>query len=142
MDPILKWVGGKRSILHELDKHLPTEINDYYEPFAGGAAVFCRVRDRIRGRACLSDLNPHLIGFYNTLAGFPEEVVDAYEMLLMLHSKDAFYEVRNEFNIYITEHNVDQAARFLYLNTAGFNGLWRVNKKGLCNVPFGGKRAH
>ena len=146
MDPILKWVGGKRSILHELDKHLPTEINDYYEPFAGGAAVFCRVKDRVRGRAHLSDLNRHLIWFYTYLGGCPERVAEEYEILLMLHSKESFYEIRDQFNQGDFDSDerlparVEQAARFLYLNTAGFNGLWRVNKKGLCNVPFGGKR--
>ena len=144
MDPILKWVGGKRSILPELDKHLPIEINDYYEPFVGGAAVFCRVQDRIQCRAHLSDLNGHLIRFYDTLAEWPNEVVEEYETLLMLHGRDAFYGVRDDFNGADREDvgfdPAVEAAQFLYLNTAGFNGLWRVNKKGRCNVPFGGQR--
>lgn len=144
MSPILKWVGGKRSILPALDAHLPTEINDYYEPFVGGAAVFCRIRDRIQGRAHLSDLNQHLSWFYNALISCPDEVIEEYETLLMLHCKETFYAVRDEFNRNSgtwtggTMSGPEHAARFLYLNTAGFNGLWRVNKNGLCNVPYGG----
>ena len=140
MQPILKWVGGKQSIMHEIHKVIPGRVDDYYEPFLGGGAVYLHLRDHVKGGAYLSDSNGALMAFYHAILEYTGEVLDEFEALVSFSDRDTFYEVRDEYNRLASMDGniVQKAAMFLYINSCGFNGLWRVNAKGRCNVPYGG----
>jgi DNA adenine methylase len=128
--PLLKWAGGKTQLLPELLTASPAKFNNYVEPFLGGAALFFRLRP---GSAVISDSNAELINFYRCVADEPERVVASLGQLE--HSESAFYELRAKE--WTALEPVDAAARMLFLNRTCFNGLYRVNKKGEFNVPFG-----
>ncbi len=140
--PVLKWVGSKRqlekTILKEIDRIHSGEIGTYYEPFLGGGAIFFALyrAGRIR-RAVLSDSNPELINFYRELKFRPERLILALQALKKKgFSEERYYQVRASR----LGSDITRAARFLYLNKCGYNGLWRVNKKGECNVPWGHRK--
>ncbi|MCB9742801.1 MAG: DNA adenine methylase [Alphaproteobacteria bacterium] len=128
--PFLKWVGGKRQLLDELDALMPASYNHYYEPFIGGGALFFSELPR---QAMLSDANGELIDTYRAVRDCPEELILALEQ--HVYEKDYYYEIRawdaSRAAVY------ERAARMIYLNRAGFNGLYRVNRAGQFNVPFG-----
>ncbi|HWU89617.1 MAG TPA: DNA adenine methylase [Kofleriaceae bacterium] len=133
--PIVKWVGGKTKLLPELMARMPEQYGRYFEPFAGGAALFFRVAPR---RAVLADSNADLIGLYNAVAGNVEAVIRKLELHRASHDQHHYYETRTRWN----DHGVawsaaDRAATFIYLNKTCFNGLWRVNRAGDFNVPIG-----
>ena len=131
--PFLKWAGGKRWLLPELQKYLPEDFGRYFEPFLDGGAVFFGLMPK---RAVLSDLNPELIQLYRMMV---RDDPDGLERLLQLHqanhSKDYYYKTRAEKPIC----PIEQAAWMLYLNSTCFNGLYRVNRRGEFNVPIGTK---
>lgn len=135
--PFVKWVGGKRQLLKQFrDLELyPPEFfnpieNTYYEPFVGGGAVFF---DLLPEHAELSDLNRELVIAYNVIKNNVDELIE----LLKQHRYD------KEYYLDIRAKNIDElqdieiASRFIFLNKTGFNGLYRVNRKGQFNVPFG-----
>ena len=133
--PIIKWVGGKTKLLPELLARMPPHHERYYEPFAGGAALFFRVAPR---RAVLSDSNTDLIGLYTTVVNDVEAVIRKLERHRAEHDQRHYYEMRarwNEQGASMTA--VERAAAFIYLNKTCFNGLWRVNRAGDFNVPIG-----
>ena len=130
----LKWAGGKRQLLPELVPRCPAQFGSYYEPFMGSAALFFALRSEGRlARAHLSDANPHLAQVYQALADDVDAVIA--ELKTHPYDKDHYYEVR-AWDV-DTLSPAARAARFLYINRAGFNGLYRENRKGQCNVPFG-----
>jgi DNA adenine methylase len=138
--PFLRWVGGKQKLLPSLLDHMPKHFKGkYFEPFLGGGSLFLANGFK---RAQLSDINPHLINAYKMVRDNP----DALHALLRCHvlnlqheHADYYYQVRQEFNDATTTFDIYQAARFIFLNRSNFNGIFRVNKKGLYNVPFGHK---
>jgi DNA adenine methylase len=133
--PIIKWVGGKTKLLSELTARLPDRFNGYYEPFAGGAALFFRVAPE---RAVLSDFNADLIGLYTTVAGDVAAVIRRLQHHRTVHSEAHYYEMRERWNQQRPTWNAaERAAAFIYLNKTCFNGLWRVNRSGAFNVPIG-----
>jgi DNA adenine methylase len=137
MRPILKWVGGKRQLLPELDKHIPARFGAYYEPFFGGGALFF---DYGFGRAHISDANPHLLNFYTQVQMRCEALIDALAELERQRTTDDatfFLAARHDFNARLAERSANTAALFFAINRMGFNGLWRVNASGRCNVPPG-----
>lgn len=134
--PFLRWAGGKTKFVHKILSHLPTLPPDatYYEPFLGAGAVFLAYMPH---RAVLSDLNPDLIKAFRAVRNQPGEVV---KRLYALHARDSelsYYRIREQFNrggpLSL------QAARFIYLNQTSFNGIYRVNRLGQYNVPYGFK---
>jgi len=130
--PIIKFVGGKSQLLPEILPRLPAKIRTYYEPFAGGAAVFFALASERRfERAVLCDLNAELAILYTVVRDAVEALIG--ELSGMTYSEEEYYRVR------ATEPGdpVKRAARMVYLNKTGFNGLYRVNKSGKFNVPFG-----
>lgn len=138
--PVLKWAGSKRqlepAILKAIERLHPGEIQSYYEPFFGGGAIFFALRSRFQIRsAVLSDTNPELINFYLQIQNEPEALILALRKLKKEGhgGEKRYYEVRASK----PRSEAARAARFKYINAEGFNGLWRVNKKGLCNVPWG-----
>lgn len=133
--PVIKWVGGKTRLLPELTRRLPTTFGRYFEPFAGGAALFFRVAPQ---RAVLSDFNPDLVGLYTTIRRDVAGVIKQLERHRTLHSEAHYYDVRTRWNDREIEWSTaERAATFIYLNKTCFNGLWRVNRAGAFNVPIG-----
>lgn len=133
--PFLKWVGGKGQLLPILDKYLQLGCKRYIEPFVGGGAVFfylwsCK---KLKGPALLGDANPELINTYIVVRDCVDQLIVALQELAASHSKEFYYHIRTQ----AVEPGVLGAARTLYLNKTGFNGLYRLNRAGQFNVPMG-----
>jgi DNA adenine methylase len=128
--PFLKWAGGKSKLLDQMATRAPDvqAINTYFEPFLGGGALYFRLRP---ARACLSDTNRDLVDTYAAVRDMVPEVVSNLRSLE--YSEDAYYRVR----AWSPRSPAKKAARFIYLNKTCFNGLYRENKSGRFNVPFG-----
>ena len=135
--PFVKWVGGKRQLLkqfRELGLYPPEAFNPmtstYYEPFVGGGAVFF---DLLPKNAKLSDLNSELVITYNVIKNNVDELIESLQK--HIYDKEYYLKVRAEKVEDLSE--IEVASRFIFLNRTGFNGLYRVNKSGQFNVPFG-----
>lgn len=132
--PILKWAGGKRSLAERILKELPPRIQTYYEPFVGGAAVFLALAEAKRfQRAVLSDKNRELVDLYTVVRDDLGKLLKKLEALQEHTSEDDYYEIRSKK----PATKIERAARLIYLNKTGYNGLYRVNSKGGFNVPYG-----
>ena len=134
--PFLKWVGGKRWLIDALLPLLPEKIGTYCEPFLGGGSIFWALAqspDHTVGRFVLNDSNEELIACYRVIRDFPDDLIRELEPLI--YDKGLYYEIRAMDPS--TLGPVRRAARTIYLNKCGFNGLYRVNKAGQYNVPFG-----
>jgi DNA adenine methylase len=133
--PVVKWVGGKSKLLPELLARMPERFGRYFEPFAGGAALFFRVAPR---RAVLSDANEDLIALYTAIATDVAGVIRRLQHHREEHDEKHYYAMRARWNESHTSWSTtDRAAAFIYLNKTCFNGLWRVNRSGDFNVPIG-----
>ena len=156
--PFLKWAGGKTQLLGEFNKRLPKElktgeITKYAEPFIGGGAVFFSLNQKFSFEQCtICDANEELILAYRVIKKSVKQLIDKLEILESEYlAKDEknrellYYEVRDVFNRRLPEMNfqkygpgwVERAAWIIFLNHTCFNGLFRVNRKGEFNVPFG-----
>lgn len=134
MKPFIRWAGGKSRLLPRIAPHFPASIENYFEPFLGGGAVFLACRERIRGRPHLADLNSHLVAAWVALRDHPRELRPLLDWYQSQDSKDFYYQVRAQVPVGL----VEKAARFLYLNGTSWNHLWRENSKtGAMNVPWG-----
>jgi len=132
--PFLKWAGGKRSLLPRILPLVPRKIDVYYEPFLGGGALFFELARLGRiGRAVLADRNRELIVCYEAIRDDVEGVMRALD--LCKYEEKAYYAMRDLDPASLSP--VASAARTIYLNKTGFNGLYRVNSSGRFNVPFG-----
>jgi DNA adenine methylase len=128
--PFLKWAGGKGQLIGQLRPLFPTRFGRYFEPFVGSGAVFFAIAPRV---AVLSDVNRELIDCYRAVQKHVEEVIAA----LSVHEYDEryYYRVRQMDPASMTLP--ERAARTIFLNKTGYNGLYRVNRSGEYNVPFG-----
>jgi DNA adenine methylase len=149
--PFIKWVGGKSQLLEQLDFHLPADFENwqdvtYIEPFVGGGAMLFYMLQHYKNikRAIINDVNQDLITCYRIVRDNPNELIkslsDIQNTYLSLSTeeerKNFFHLIRNRYN----EKNLDpieNTTYFFFLNRTCFNGLYRVNKKGSFNVPFG-----
>lgn len=148
--PFVKWAGGKSQLLDEIQRRLPSDIGQqrdltYIEPFVGGGAVLFWILQRYPNirRAVINDINPKLICTYRIVKERVEELISVlqvlesrYQELAEEERKAFFLAMRERFNSPQTSE-LDIAALFIFLNRTCFNGLYRVNSKGLFNVPFG-----
>lgn len=136
---IVKWAGGKRQLLNQLEILFPKKFKNYFEPFVGGGAVaFHIIKTRKPKEIFLSDINEELINVYEIVRDNVFELIDLLKKHKEIHGKEGkeFYtNVRNQ-NPYVMS-KLSRAARFIYLNRTCFNGLYRVNSKGQFNVPMG-----
>jgi DNA adenine methylase len=133
--PFIKFVGGKTALLPEILPRLPAKINTYYEPFVGGGAVFFALAAEGRfKRAVIGDANEELMNVYDMIRRRPTHLMRCLESGHAQNEK-AYYKIRAQDPETLSFR--DRAARTLYLNKVGFNGLYRVNKKGGFNVPWG-----
>lgn len=151
--PFLKWVGGKTQLINEIDQLIIDKIADnnnfnYTEPFIGGGAILFHVLTKFPqiNHCIINDINPKLINAYQVikedyqaLINLLLEIEGKYYALISLEEKKEFYlEKRKEFNLSNQETSiVEETALLIFLNKTCFNGLYRVNKKGQFNVPFG-----
>lgn len=135
--PFIRWVGGKTRLLPRILPHVPERMDNYFEPFLGGGAVFIACRPRIAVKPHLADLNHHLIAAWTALRDTPEELKPLLDWYHDRDSKEFYYEVRAEQ----PKTELEKAARFLYLNGVSWNHLWRENSKtGAMNVPWGDRK--
>lgn len=135
VEPFLKWPGGKRWLVPHLMKLVSDlEFKRYFEPFAGGGAFFFALRPT---RATLSDVNADLI---NTYTRVKYEAPELTRRLVCLPvNQETYYRIRAVDPI----DSMDRAVRFLYLNRTAFGGMYRLNRQGRFNVPYGGgQRSH
>lgn len=134
MDPILKCAGGKRKLVPTLLANMPKQYDRYFEPFFGGGALFFALETN---QAVLSDKNEELINAYRMIR------TDCYSVMAELSqfaTDEASYRSIRAWDRqpdFMKRSPRERAARFIYINRVGYNGLWRVNKKGQCNVPYG-----
>lgn len=132
--PFLKWVGGKRQLMSEIEPLMPSKISTYYEPFIGGGAVFLNQQPK---KAVINDYNAELINVYKVVRDNVEELIE--DLATHRNESDYFYSVR----VQDRQEGFDQlselkrASRVIYLNKTCFNGLYRVNSSGEFNTPFG-----
>ncbi len=134
--PFIKWVGGKRQLLGELLNNVPAKFNSYHEPFLGGGALFFELAARglLKGKAVyLSDINEELINTYIQVRDNVEELIKYLKK--HRYEEAYFYRIRKKDPAWLND--IARAARFIFLNKTCFNGLYRVNKAGEFNVPFG-----
>ncbi len=140
MPNLVKWAGGKTSLIVELLPLVPKKFGTYFEPFFGGGSLFwnLKIRGRI-GKAVISDLNPDLINMLIAVRDHSEDLSEELDRFRYENGKEKYYEIRDRFNDTRSNssNSIERAAMFLYLNRNSYNGLWRVNKKGEFNVPFG-----
>ena len=128
--PILKWAGGKTQMLSDLLPKVPFSYGRYIEPFLGGGAMFFALQPE---NAIIADSNPELINMYRQVSDHVDDVIRYLEQYE--NTKETFYAVRSQK--WETLPAAEAAARTIFLNKTCFNGLYRVNKKGDFNVPYG-----
>lgn len=131
--PFIRWAGSKQRLLSQLIEHLPGGFRTYYEPFLGAGSMYFLLRP---GQARLNDFCLPLIEMYRTVS-INAEAVHAQLAPMDLLDKDFYYRVRK----HVPEDEVERASRFIYLNRAAWNGLYRVNARGEFNVPYGSPRS-
>jgi len=156
--PFLKWAGGKRQLLDQIDRFLPLElihgqIRCYVEPFIGSGAVFFHLLEQYPVERCLlSDINPELILVYRTVQSAIDELIEQlaaiekdYLSREERERREYYYAARDRFNRqrdsidfeHFSQAWVERSALLLFLNRTGYNGLFRINSRGEFNVPFG-----
>ena len=128
INPILKWAGGKRQLIPEIIKIIPKKFNKYVEPFLGGGALYFYLANKI---SVINDSNPELINLYKEIAKNPSLIIE--ELKKYKNEENYYYDLRKV----VPPTNLEKACRTMYLNRTCFNGLYRVNKKGEFNVPYG-----
>lgn len=150
--PFLKWAGGKSQLLKKVEKHYPFDnkkVTKYAEPFVGGGAVLFDILNKYDLEAVyISDINAELINTYSVIKNSVDDLIYLLEQYqaeyipLDEEKRRIYYSLKREqFNKLktqnINEYNVEKAALMIFLNRTCFNGLYRVNKRGLFNVPIG-----
>lgn len=136
--PFVKWAGGKRQLLDKILERMPQCYNNYFEPFIGGGAVLFKLQPEI---AVINDINASLINAYRIIADNPQDFIAKVNKLDAGMGEDVktyYYSLRERYNdkLMKEEFDVELAALFVFINKHCFNGLYRVNGKGLFNVPY------
>ena len=135
--PFVKWVGGKRQLMQELENNFPKQFGTYHEPFLGGGAVMFNLLAMKPRLSCnVSDFNSDLILAYVTIRDKLEKLIESLENHSKNYHKDSseyYYQVRKQE----PKQQIEKVSRLIFLNRTCFNGLYRVNKKGQFNVPLG-----
>ena len=130
----LKWAGAKSKLLSQMVNYLPKSINNYFEPFLGtGAMLFYLINTNNIKNAYVSDINKDLIITFKIVRDNVEDLIINLKNYKKQHNKEFYYNIRAQN----PKTDLEIATRFIYLNKTCFNGLYRVNAKGLFNVPIG-----
>ena len=140
--PFVKWAGGKRQLLPQIKERMPAKYNNYFEPFVGGGAVIFELLPR---KALINDINKALINAYKQICDAPDAFLKAVNKIdeeMLEDGKKYYYSLREHYNdkLMKDEYDVELAALFVFINKHCFNGLYRVNGKGLFNVPYNNSR--
>jgi DNA adenine methylase len=140
--PFVKWAGGKRQLISQIRERMPKLYNDYYEPFVGGGAVTFELLPK---GALINDINKALINAYRQICDVPDKFIDEVKKLdldMWDDGKEYYYSLREHYNdkLMKSEYDVELAALLVFINKHCFNGLYRVNGKGLFNVPYNNSR--
>lgn len=133
--PFLRWAGGKTRLLSKILPHVPAEFGRYHEPFLGAGAVFFAVAHRAKNGCQLADLNEELINVWTIVRDRPDAFLRALKHYEGKDSERDYYRVRKTN----PKGSTSRAARFFYLNQTSWNSLWRVNRWGVFNVPWGAR---
>jgi DNA adenine methylase len=132
--PFLKWAGGKSQLIATYADFMPEKYNRYFEPFIGGGAVFFHLKSNNQLlHATISDCNAELINCYTVIRNDVESLIKVLDQ--HRNESDYFYSVRAQDPRQLS--SLERAARMIFLNKTCFNGLYRVNRRGQFNVPFG-----
>ena len=137
LQPVLKWAGGKRQLLPQLEKFFPKKnITSYYEPFIGGGAVLFHLQPK---KAVINDYNEDLINLYRCIKENLDELIEKLKYYETKNDSESFYEIRgiDRTEEYKKWTLVEKAARLIYLNRTCYNGLFRMNSAGQFNSPYG-----
>ena len=142
LSPFVKWAGGKRQILNEIKERMPEGFYRYYEPFVGGGAV---VFDILPENAVINDINKALINAYRQICKEPKaflNIINSLDSKMWEDGKAYYYSLRERYNdkLMQKEYDTELAALFVFINKHCFNGLYRVNGRGLFNVPYNNSR--
>lgn len=134
--PVLKWVGGKRQLIEEIEPLIPKKISTYVEPFVGGAAILFHIQPK---KAIINDFNNELMNVYRVIKENPNGLIKLLEKHKEANSEEYYYETRalDRTPDYEKFSNEEKAGRILYLNKTCYNGLFRVNSSGQFNAPYG-----
>lgn len=140
--PFVKWAGGKRQLIPQIRERMPEQFNNYYEPFVGGGAV---IFEFLPENALINDINRALINAYQMICDHPKEFLQEINRLdaeMWEDGKEYYYSLREHYNdkLMKEEFDVELATLFVFINKHCFNGLYRVNGKGLFNVPYNNSR--
>lgn len=150
--PFLKWAGGKGQLLKEIERYYPFEsgiVTKYAEPFVGGGAVLFDILSKYElEELYISDINCELINTYLVIRDYVDELVAMLYIMqdefipLGIDERKSYYIAKRERFNYLKINgdkstNIEKASLMIFLNKTCFNGLFRVNKKGLFNVPMG-----
>lgn len=143
ISPFVKWAGGKRQLLPQIRERMPEKYNRYYEPFVGGGAVTFEL---LPTNAVINDINRALVNAYRQIRQTPQEFlgeVNKIDDAMWEDGKEYYYAMRQNYNDKLMKDEFDPelAALFVFLNKHCFNGLYRVNGKGLFNVPYNNSRS-
>jgi len=133
--PVVKWPGGKRQILDEITKYIPESFSTYYEPFLGGGAVLFELQPM---KAVVNDINQELMNIYQVIKENVDELIE--DLKKHKNEREYFYKIREldrDKERYSKLTKVERASRIIYLNKTCYNGLFRVNRSGEFNAPFG-----
>ena len=140
--PFVKWAGGKRQLIPQIRERMPEQFNNYYEPFVGGGAV---IFELLPENAVINDINRALINAYQIICEDPQAFlleINRLDTEMWEDGKAYYYSLREHYNDKLMkgEFDVELAALFVFINKHCFNGLYRVNGKGLFNVPYNNSR--
>ena len=140
--PFVKWAGGKRQLLSQIKERMPEKYNNYFEPFVGGGVVAFEL---LPEKALINDINKALINAYKQICDAPDaflKTVNNLDAEMWEDGKKYYYSLREHYNdkLMKAEYDVELAALFVFINKHCFNGLYRVNGKGLFNVPYNNSR--
>ena len=149
--PFVKWAGGKRSLISQLEEQLPADFDKwkdvtYIEPFVGGGAILFYMLQQYPNikHAVINDINSDLTTCYQTIRDNTEELIKSLREIQEAYYSMQTEETRKEFYLTVRDRYnekdldaIENTTKFIFLNRTCFNGLYRVNKKGLFNVPFG-----
>lgn len=140
--PFVKWAGGKRQLIPQIRERMPEQFNKYYEPFVGGGAV---IFELLPENAVINDINRALINAYQMICDHPQDFLQEINRLdaeMWEDGKEYYYSLREHYNdkLMKDEFDMELAALFVFINKHCFNGLYRVNGKGLFNVPYNNSR--
>jgi DNA adenine methylase len=129
---ILKWAGNKSKVMEKISTHFPVHYSRYLEPFAGSLGSF--LHSNVTRPALLNDLNKEIINLFESKVA---NIANAY-----IKSKEEYYRIRNldKEDNWLLQDRFVRAARTVYVNKMCFNGLYRINKSGYNNVPYGSGR--